>query len=95
MTWRLTRDAERDLDELVQYGATTYGAEQALVYYDLLASTFERISANPKMARERLTSRRRVRILPTKAHNVLYAIEGTDVLILRILHHSANWTDHL
>ena len=95
MTWRLTRDAERDLDEMVSFGAREYGLEAALTCYDELAEKFELLATFPLIGRERETSTRTVRIMRFKAHHVIYALEGRDVLVLRVLHGSANWIDHL
>ena len=61
MTWRLTRDVERDLDEMVSFGAREYGLEAALTYYDELAEKFELLATFPLIGRERETSTRTVR----------------------------------
>lgn len=95
MTWLLSNDAERDLDELIEYGADRYGVEGVLSYYDNLVVALDRIASNPLMVRERRTSKRSVRLLPFNAHNVLYAIEAEDILVLRILHHSADWINKI
>ena len=67
MTWRLTRDAERDLDEMVSFGAREYGLEAALTCYDELAEKFELLATFPLIGRERETSTRTVRIMRFKA----------------------------
>ncbi len=76
MTWRLTRDAERDLDEMVSFGAREHGLGPALAYYDELVTKFELLAAYPFIGRERHTSTRAVRLLRFKAHHILYAVEG-------------------
>ena len=95
MTWRLTADAERDLDAITTHGARTFGLASALEYYDELIELFYELAAHPHINPERNAKRHSVRLHRHKGHHVLYAIEDADVLILRILHGSADWIDHL
>ena len=95
MTWKATSDAEHDLDAITTLGARDFGIREALEYYDGLIAVFGTLAANPQIAPERPAKGRSIRLFPFKAHNILYAIDGDDIVILRILHGSANWIGHL
>lgn len=93
MTWRATIDAEHDLDELTTYGGRQHGIVQALEYYDDLVAVFEMLAASPRLGPERIAGLQPIRLMRHKAHHILYALDGEDVVILRVLHGSANWID--
>ena len=88
-------DAERDVDDIFLFGAQKYGVSASDAYLDGLQEAFVFLEHHPRIARERRNIRPPVRLYRYVAHNILYAIDGEDVLILRVLHHSANWIDHL
>lgn len=95
MTWRPTADAERDLEQITIFGARRYGLGSALDYYDELVTVFDRLAEYPGLNPERIVKGRRVHLHPHIAHHIIYSVEAGDVLILRVLHGSANWIDHL
>ncbi len=87
--------ASRDLYEIHSVGLGRYGPAPADAYLAKLFSTFEHIAQWPFAARERLSVRPSIRLFRRDAHNILYRVEGETVLILRVLHHNANWLDLL
>ncbi len=86
MRYCLTREAEEDLITIAERGIELFGERQARIYHDALYDVFEVISANPKMARERIELSPPVRIHPFKAHMIIYQIEDDTILIIRIRH---------
>jgi toxin ParE1/3/4 len=87
-------DAEEDIDDIYLYGAGQYGLSAAESYLDGLRVALAFLERHPKIARERSNIRPPVRLYRYVAHHILYAVRDEDVVILRILHHSANWVDH-
>jgi toxin ParE1/3/4 len=95
MAYRLSRKAEDDLVALYLIGAQTFGSAQAERYFAQLQEAFEFIARFPKAARERTEIDPPVRVLPHKAHLIIYLIQEHDVLILRVRHGSEDWADRL
>ena len=95
MAFRLTREADRDVAELYSFGTLTFGLPAATSYALGLQEEFHLLSEFPRAARERYEVRPPVRILPYGSHVIAYRIEDEDVVIVRVLHHSVDWTDEL
>ena len=87
--------AARDLREIHSYGLSHYGGRRADAYLEELFDKFEHIARWPYTAPERHATRSAVRLLKQRAHNILYAVDGETVTILRVFHHSVNWIDLL
>ncbi len=99
---RLTREAERDLDEIARYTIATFGPEQAMRYAALIEHALTLLAEDP----HRLASRERNELRPGvrsmhlsraaarrhAASHVLYyhlaarADGAQDIVILRVLH---------
>lgn len=95
MAFQLTLEAERDVVELYEFGTLRYGLAQATHYASGLREQFHFISQFPRSARERREARPPVRIFPYVSHIIAYRVENEDVLVVRVLHHSADWMDEL
>lgn len=95
MAFRLTQEADKDVVELYEYGALTYGLAAATRYALGLREHFHFLSQFPRSARERREVRPPVRIFPYGSHIVAYRIDDEDVVVVRVLHHSSDWRDEL
>jgi toxin ParE1/3/4 len=95
MAFQVTREADRDIAELYSFGTLAFGLSTATHYAAGLRERFVFLSEFPRAARERLEVRPPVRILPYGSHIVAYRIEDEDVVIVKVLHHSVDWTDEL
>ena len=95
--WQLTRAAEEDLIDIWLHGAARWGAAQADRYADALEGIFELLAAFPEMARERAELTPPLRVHPHGEHLILYLArpedEGGGVLVVRVRHHSEDWTN--
>jgi toxin ParE1/3/4 len=92
MGYRLTRKAADDLHQIYLEGMRLFGAEQAALYHARLRQTFEILSANPLIARERLEINPPVRIHPCGSHVVVYVTEDQgSILIVRVRHGREDW----
>ncbi len=96
MTYRLTRAAEEDIILAYVEGVRTFGVDQAEAYHAKLERTFEILTDNPRLARERVEFSLPVRVHPCGAHMIVYTVdESDDVLVLRVRHGKENWVADL
>jgi toxin ParE1/3/4 len=86
MTYRLSDAAEADLDGILDYTWTRYGADQAKRYYLDLRETMTLLADTPLIARERHDLKPPVRVHPHGRHLIVYQALGTHILIVRVLH---------
>lgn len=93
--WLLTADAIDDFDHMAIWGARTFGYHQSERYERRIVGMLDTLAGNPQMASERQASARRVRLMPCKAHHILYVIQDEDIVILRVLHHLQDWFEML
>ena len=91
MRYRLSRNAEDDLIAIYRTGAQAFGISQAESYFAGLEEAFAFLAAYPRAARERLEIDPPVRAHPHKSHLIVYIIEETDILVLRIRHAREDW----
>ncbi|MCF3641542.1 type II toxin-antitoxin system RelE/ParE family toxin [Rhizobium sp. TRM95111] len=100
MTWRLTREAERDLTEIARHTVETFGRDQAMHYAALIERALTMLSDDPL----RPSSRAREELAPAvrsfhlahasprrhaASHVVYYhraAGSAKDIIVLRVLH---------
>ena len=95
MAWRTSERAAFDLQLIAEQGIVNFGARHARDYVSSLLDMFETLSTTPRMAGERKAAHSVVRLMPFGAHNILYVIEGEDIVILRVLHGLQNWFELL
>jgi toxin ParE1/3/4 len=87
MAHRLAPDAEADLDDIWLHIARESGSTTiADRFVDTITDRFCLISEHPRLGRSRTDLRPGMRSFLTGNYVILYRIDRTDVLILRILH---------
>ncbi|MES2444611.1 MAG: type II toxin-antitoxin system RelE/ParE family toxin [Pseudomonadota bacterium] len=91
MTYRLSRKAEDDIVAIYVTGVREFGFDQAERYHAALAQIFEFLAENPRGARERTELDPPVRAHRYKAHLIIYRLDGSDILILRVRHGREDW----
>ncbi len=92
MPFSLSVQAEEDIISIAEEGVRVFGALIAKQYHDELFALFELIATNPRMARKRHEISPPVRILPFKAHLVVYRIiEDGSIFVIRIRHRHEDW----
>lgn len=95
MAWRLSKQADRDVETIVAYGAREFGVPQAKKYHEGLTRAFEFLAAYPRAERERKEFSPAVRIHAYGAHVVIYVIDDAGVFIVRVLGSAQDWQRHL
>jgi toxin ParE1/3/4 len=83
--------AQRDIDELFQFGIPHYGVRYTDNYVRQLRERIRQLQQFPLLGVARPDVRPDIRLLVFKARNVPYRVIGDIVLIVRVLHRSANW----
>ena len=95
MTYRTTRQCDLDIIEIYGRGVANFGANQAERYHEGLIATFDLLANNPRMTRERSEFKPPVRLHAYRAHMIVYVIEITGILVVRVLHGRQDWERHL
>jgi len=84
----LSEAAETDLENIFDYTLKEFGLEQAFAYVSNFDSSFENISQNPEIGRERPEIREHLRSLAKDKHIIFYRVLDEHIRIVRILHGS-------
>ncbi len=79
----ISLDAERDIQEILQYTLNTWGDDQVTAYWSVIWEAFQRIRAFPQMGRRRPQSDERE--YPLRQHTIVYRYRDNTVTILRII----------
>lgn len=83
--------AQSDLEAIWEYTAETWSASQAETYTRKLFSAFDRLAANPDLARERTEYTPPVRIYRAEQHVIIYLVVGDHIEIIRVRHGREDW----
>ena len=94
MSFRLTREAQTDVENIYRYTYETFGEGQADTYHEALFERFEGLDENPLMGRDYSELRPHLRRLEHRSHSIYYRVDDQGILILRILHSSMDPARH-
>lgn len=83
---RLSARAEFDLEEIQEIGVRDFGVSAAREHMAGFERIFTLLREHPSAGQEQPSYGRRVRSFSHKPHRILYRIDDTEVLIIRILH---------
>ena len=89
MGHRVSRPAQADIDEIAYYVFVQSGSlETADRLIESITTRFVLLGTHARAGRRRDDLRPGMRGFPVGEHVILYRIEGSDALILRVLHGS-------
>jgi toxin ParE1/3/4 len=91
MGYRLSADADRDIEGMLADGIVAFGLDAAWEYRGRLFRTLDLLAANPRMGAARDGSRRKARVHPFGAHVILYRETRGGILVLRVRPQRENW----
>jgi len=94
-TLRLSRQAEADLESILQYPYETYGERQRQIYADDLHEAYETITGNPGLGHRRPDLSERHLAFHVEHHFVVYTVSGQTVNMSRILYERMGFTRHV
>lgn len=92
--YRFTKQAQKDIQRLIEQGREQFGIKQAASYFDELEKLFALLADNPNIARVRNELNPPVRVHPFKSHVIVFEETGNDeILILTLRHSKENWRE--
>ena len=83
---RISRRAEKDLDDIRDRGVREFGARAATEYLAGFYRVFALLRDHPQAGEARDQYGRGIRSFSHHPHRVLYRVHGQGVVIVRILH---------
>ncbi|MDP3878121.1 MAG: type II toxin-antitoxin system RelE/ParE family toxin [Methylobacter sp.] len=86
MQIKKTALADEDLMGIFIYGSQNFGQAKAKSYYAGLAKAFLFLAENPLACPERVEFEPSVRIHNHGKHLIIYTVEDSYILIVRVLH---------
>lgn len=92
MKYKISKEAEGDLEKIWQYTFETWSLQQADYYYDLLMDEIEYLSENPKNGQDCSQLRKEYFRSRVKSHFIFYRVnvKSDELEIIRILHQQMN-----
>jgi toxin ParE1/3/4 len=87
--------AQRDLDEIWEYSAATWGLDQAEVYIRQIQRSLENLADDPRLGRTCDDIRVGYRKHRTGSHFIFYRIGDGVIDVVRILHQQMDFNQHL
>jgi len=95
-TFRLTEQAEIDLDRLTAQSIDTWGPAQTAIYISAIDFAFSDLAENPSLGRRRFDLGKDVLAHYCGRHVIFfYRLETGDIQVLRILHDRMDFERHL
>ena len=97
MNYKISKQAEIDLENIWLYTLEEWSLEQADYYYDLIMDEIEYISTNPKSGKDYNDVRKGYFRSRVKSHFIFYKINLKEkkVEIIRILHQQMDIESHI
>lgn len=95
MSYRLTKRASYEFDQIYLRGVRDFSYDVADKYAVGLLKTFAFLSDFPMAARERRETDPPVRVHPFRSHLIIYRMEGDEAVIVRIAHGHEDWPSSL
>ncbi len=85
--YEFSKSADKDFEDIFEYGIDTFGLEQALAYQDGMKQRFVALAKQPKLYRAVEEIREGYRRSVYRKHSIYYRIEAHGIRIMRILKH--------
>ena len=85
LSYRLSKRAEKDLENIALYSIQNFGIKQARLYRDGLFKTFDMICEFPMIGSDQNHIKKNVRRQVYESHSIYYRIDANAIFILRIL----------
>ena len=97
MNYKISKEADNDLEKIWLYTFENWSLEQADYYLDLIMNEIEYLSENPKSGKDYDEIRKGYFRSRVKSHFIFYRINLKEetVEIIRILHHQMDIDSHI
>jgi toxin ParE1/3/4 len=93
-SYRLSRLAAADLQEIAEYTIERFGIMQARRYRDSLKTCFVQLASKPALGRRVEQLMNGLQRFEHQSHVVFYISEPENILIVRVLHSSMDVPRH-
>lgn len=93
--YRLSNESEIDIAGIYEYGIEKFGILQAQEYLIGLHNLFQTLTKNPYIGRDASEFSPSLIRFNYKSHMVFYLKSDSDISIVRVLHHSMDYPQHL
>lgn len=91
VTYRFSRKADEDLENLYVFGVERFGVAQSERYYAGLIAALSFLSDHPLAAPTRPELGPGTRAHPYKSHIIFYRLDSQDIFVQRIRHGREDW----
>ena len=91
MTYRFSRKAAEDLENLYVFGVEAFGLAQSERYYAGLTTTLTFLAEYPLVAVARPELGPETRAYPYRSHVIFYRRDNQDIFVQRIRHGREDW----
>lgn len=95
MTYRLTPDAQADLEEIRRFTRQEWGEAQSFNYLQEIQKTLQTLSKMPGMGKKCDDIQQGLFRFPCRRHMLYFRIEGSFLFVIGVVHHSRIPQDHL
>ncbi|ETX06588.1 MAG: hypothetical protein ETSY2_16230 [Candidatus Entotheonella gemina] len=95
MSYRLSREAQADVEAIYRHSYDQFGERQGDLYYEGLVERFEWLDDHPLFGRSASELAPGLRRSEYQSHVVFYLPEASGVLIVRVLHVHMDPGQHL
>jgi toxin ParE1/3/4 len=92
--YRLSTEADEDIQHILRYGILNFGVAQALKYHSGLESRFELLAQFSRIGMPTYDLSPGLYRYPYKAHMIFYTIGEDHILIWRVLSAAADFKRH-
>lgn len=92
---QFSQQASHDIDEIYLYGLINFGEEQVDLYVSKMKNFLEMMRSNPEIGRLDTRVNPAIRRFDFESHVIFYDISNNDIIIVRILHGSMDFVNHL
>ncbi|MCU0644520.1 MAG: type II toxin-antitoxin system RelE/ParE family toxin [bacterium] len=93
--YKLTREADRDLDGIWEYTNKQWGKKQANKYLNKLEERFFTLAENPYLGKPRYELAGSPMSFHCERHVIFYRNADEGIEIIRVLHESMDFPRHL
>src|SRR5690606_30334849 len=97
MSYQISRQALKDLEDIWLYTVENWSIEQADRYLNLIFDEIEYLVSNPQSGKDYHNVRSFYRASKVKSHIIFYKLEGeeSEIEIIRILHERMDFESRL
>tara|TARA_R110002072_G_scaffold156247_2_gene306726 strand:+ start:1446 stop:1748 length:303 start_codon:yes stop_codon:yes gene_type:complete len=88
LSYKLSKNADFDLEEVFEYTEITHGFDKAVIYLTDLENLFENLVLHPEIGRQRNEIKKDLFSITEQEHTVFYRILLNHIRIVRVLHGS-------